>query len=199
MEMSKQKPNCYVVAGSNGAGKSTFAQDFLPDFAHCENLINPDLIAQGLSPFYPAKAATKSARLTLELIDELATKQVDFAFESTLSGRTYARIFKRLKEQLNYDVHLFYLWIPSTEMAIARISDRVEEGGHFVPDEDVIRRFSRSLKNLFELYAPLVDNVFVFDNSAERPKLIFERNPSGQVIVDQKKFDEFKGQSHGTE
>lgn len=194
--MSNEKPNCYLVAGSNGAGKSTFAQDFLPDFVHCENLINPDLIAQGLSPFDPTKASGKAARLTLEMIEDLATKQADFAFESTLSGRTYAKIIRRLKDQYNYQVHLFYLWIPSTEMAIDRIADRVSEGGHHVPDQDVIRRFSRSLQNLFELYAPLVDNLFVFDNSAEQPKLIYERNESGEMVIDQLRFLEFKGQSY---
>jgi len=191
--MADRRPNCYVVAGSNGAGKSTFAQDFLPDFVHCENLINPDLIAKGLSPFDPTKAARRAARLTLELIDELASKHEDFAFESTLSGRTYAKIFKKLRS-FGYEISLFYLWIPSTEMAIDRIADRVEEGGHFVPDADVIRRFSRSLTNLFELYAPLSDNLLVFDNSADRPILIFEKNRFGESVFDQVKYEHFKGQ-----
>ena len=113
----KPSPSLYVIAGPNGAGETTFAREFLPHDAKCENFVNADLIAQGLSPFSPAAAGIKAGRLLLKQIHEFAERRADFAFETTLSGKTYVSLLQRFKQQ-GYAIHLFFLWIPSVELAI---------------------------------------------------------------------------------
>ncbi len=144
----KINKNIYIIAGPNGSGKTTFAKKFLPKYAKCYNFINADLIAQGLSPFSPQVAAMKAGRLVREQIRDLANKNVDFSFETTLAGKSHISLFKRLKKK-KYNLYLFYLWIPTPELAIARIRDRVVEGGHDVSEEDVKRRFYRGTYNFF--------------------------------------------------
>ncbi len=144
----------YIIAGPNGSGKTTFARLFLPDYVNCPNFVNADLIAQGLAPFEPNAAAIKAGKLVLQQIHEYAKRGVNFAFETTLSGKSYASLLAELKNK-GYAFHLFFLWIPSPELAIARIKDRVAEGGHTVPAEDVRRRFSRGMNNFFTLYESL--------------------------------------------
>jgi len=124
--------NVYIIAGPNGSGKTTFASKFLPDYIKCPNFVNADLIAQGLSPFSPRSAAIKAGKLVLGQIREFAETGVDFAFESTLAGKSYVNLFKDL-DRKGYRLHLFFLWIPNADLAIARIKDRVAEGGHNVP------------------------------------------------------------------
>ena len=109
--------NVYVIAGPNGSGKTTFAREFLPDFANCPNFVNADLIAQGLAPFEPRSAAIKAGRLVLQQIDDYANRGTDFAFETTLSGKSYAKLLHVLRAK-GYAIHLFSLWIPSPELAI---------------------------------------------------------------------------------
>ena len=167
--------NIYIIAGPNGSGKTTFARTFLPEYAKCQNFINADLIAQGLSPFSPQQVAIKAGKLVLQQISELSVKGVDFGFETTLSGKTYLKHFHDLKNK-GYRLHLFFLWIPSTQLAIARIKDRVFQGGHNVPSKDVKRRFERSIANFFKLYRPLLDSWLLFDNSREKPILIAKKN-----------------------
>jgi len=176
-------PNLYIIAGPNGAGKTTFAKEFLPHYAKCENFVNADLIAQGLSPFSPAAAGLKAGRLLLKQIREFAERRADFAFETTLAGKTYVALLRRLKQQ-DYTIHLFFLWIPSVELAAARIKDRVAEGGHDVPITDVRRRFGRSVENFFRVYRPLLDAWTLFDNSTTRPSLIAEEKGGKLAIVD---------------
>lgn len=176
-------PNCYIIAGSNGAGKSTFATKFLPNYAGCVNFINPDLIARGLSPFVPEAAMAKAGRLVLEQIRDAARARVNFAFETTLSGRSYAQVLKRLRAD-GYRLHMFYLWIPSAQLALSRIRDRTESGGHDVPAADVRRRFGRTVTNLFTLYRPLVDLLQAFDNSLETPRLIFMDEAGKTTVYD---------------
>jgi len=117
-------PNVYIIAGPNGAGKTTFAREFLPKYADCRNFINADLIAQGMSPFSPESAAIRAGRLMLGEIELSMRRRVDFGFETTLSGRSHLGVMRRLKER-TYQVHIFYLWVPSVELALARIRDRV--------------------------------------------------------------------------
>ncbi len=174
-------PDCYVIAGSNGAGKTTFATRFLPRYAECINFINPDLLARGLSPFDPDAGLVRAGRLVLERIQEMSNRRADFAWETTLSGRSYARVICDLRAD-GYRVHMFYLWIPSPELALLRIRERVEKGGHNVPARDVRRRFGRTLGNLFHLYRPGLDTLRVFDNSTREPKLIFE-DEDGQTTI----------------
>ena len=178
---SKHSPNLYIIAGPNGAGKTTFAKEFLPHYAKCKNFVNADIIAQGLSPFSPAAAGIKAGRLLLNQIHEFAEQRADFAFETTLAGKTYIQLLRRLKQQ-GYAIHLFFLWIPSVELALVRIKDRVAQGGHNVPAADVHRRFGRSVQNFWKVYRPLLDSWMVFDTSTAPPALI-AKEEGGKLTV----------------
>ena len=180
--------NIYIIAGANGSGKTTFAKQFLPDYARCRHFVNSDLIAQGLSPFSPQFAAMKAGRLVLERIDDLARTGVDFGFETTLAGKFYINRLKGLKRS-GYMLHLFFLWIPTVELAIARIKDRVADGGHDVPSEDVKRRFLRGLRNLFKFYRPILDSWMLFDNSSITPGLIAKEKENQLMIIKEDLFN----------
>ena len=183
--------NVYIIAGSNGSGKTTFARLFLPNYANCPNFINADLIAQGLAPFNPNSAAIKSGKIVIQQIHEFSDRGVDFAFETTLSGKSYMNLFKTLKNK-GYTLHLFYLWIPSPKLAISRIKERVSEGGHNINDEDVRRRFSRSIHNFLTLYQSLFDYWMLFDNSKTNPILIAKNNKGQIEIIDSKVYQMIK-------
>jgi predicted ABC-type ATPase len=174
-------PNCYIIAGPNGAGKTTFATEFLPLYANCRNFINADLIARGLSPFDPDAGILRAGRTVLERIAEFTEAGSDFAFETTLSGRSYVPLLRGVKKA-GFRLHMFYLWIPSPDLALLRIRDRVESGGHDVPARIVRRRFGRTLGNLFTLYRPLLDTLHFFDNSSAAPRLVF-KDESGQTTI----------------
>lgn len=177
----KNNKNVYIIAGPKGSGKTTFVNKFLPNYVVCQNFVNADLIAQGLSPFSPRVFAIKAGRIVLEQINGFAKRGVDFGFETTLSGKSYANLLKKLKVE-GFKLHLFFLWIPSSQLAIARIKERVLSGGHAVPSKDVRRRFTRSIINLFRLYQPLLDSWMIFDNSGIIPALI-AKNVEGNLIV----------------
>lgn len=179
--------NAYIIAGPNGSGKTTFAKMFLPEYVKCPNFVNADLIAQGLAPFKPRAAAIKAGKLVLLQIREYMDRGVDFSFETTLSGKSYVNLFAELKAK-GYSLHLFFLWIPTTELAIARIKDRVAEGGHYVPVEDVRRRFVRGIGNFFALYEPLLDSWMLFDNSKAKPALISKRRNGHREVVNEELF-----------
>lgn len=168
-------PFAYIIAGPNGAGKTTFAREFLPRYADCRNFINADLIAEGVSPFSPAAAAFRAGRLTLNEIEVLAKRNEDFGFETTISGRTYRNLFRDLRRR-GYAVHLFFLWVPTVELALSRVKGRVMKGGHDVPEAVVRRRFKRSIGNFFRFYRALADSWILFDNSGDAPDIIaFEK------------------------
>jgi predicted ABC-type ATPase len=160
-----------IIAGPNGAGKTTFATEYLPNEGDCIRYVNADLIARGLSPFDPDLAAVAAGRVLLELIDEYVAAAVDFAFETTLSGRTYSR---RIAEwqAVGYRVELIFLRLPNVEMAIERVAARVAEGGHNIPQPVIRRRFSAGWRNFESIYKPLVDNWVLYDNSGHTPLLI---------------------------
>ncbi len=181
MPRNAAHPNCYIIAGPNGAGKTTFATEFLPNYANCRNFVNPDLIARAYSPFDPNAGMLRTGRAVLERIAEFTDAQTDFAFETTLSGRSYLPFLRRLKRN-DFRLHMFYVWIPGPELALLRIRDRVESGGHNVPERDVRRRFDRSLRNLFTLYRPLLDTLHCFDNSSNSPRLVF-KDERGQTTT----------------
>lgn len=180
--------NVYVVAGPNGAGKTTFAREFLPNYAKCPNFVNADLIAQGLSPFQPRSAAIKAGKLVLKSIDEYAAAGVDFGFETTLSGRTHLALFRKLAAK-GYKVHLFFLWVPAPGLSLMRIKNRVSDGGHDVPGEDVLRRFARSLNNFFGTYKNMVATWMLFDNSGMKPVLAARRNNGTETVEDKAAYE----------
>ena len=179
--------NVYVIAGPNGSGKTTFAVEFLPQYARCANFVNADLIAQGLSPFSPGAAAITAGRLVLEQIHQFADRRVDFAFETTLSGKSYVKLLKSLKGN-GYKVHIFFLWIPDADLAISRTKSRVAQGGHDVPTQDVLRRFNRSISNFFRVYQSLADSWMLFNNAGIIPILIAERKHGKMEIVNESSY-----------
>jgi predicted ABC-type ATPase len=180
--------NVYIIAGPNGSGKTTFAVKFLPKYARCPTFVNADLIAQGLAPFSPGTAAIKAGKLVLEQVHLFANRGVDFAFETTLSGKLYTNLFKSLKAK-GYKIHLFFLWLPDADLAVSRIKSRVAQGGHDVPANDILRRFDRSVRNFFRLYQPLVDSWMLFDNAGPIPVLIAERKNGKITIVDKSLYN----------
>lgn len=187
----KASPELFVIAGPNGAGKTTFAREFLPHFAKCKEFVNADLIAGGLSPFAPASAALEAGRIMLKKIEELSAQKDTFAFETTLSGRGYLSLFKRLRAG-GYRIHLIFLWLPRVELAIQRVKDRVQRGGHSVPEADVRRRFDRGVRNLLTEYNGLVDTWGLFDNSGSMPQLIATAEDGVVTAVDAPLFDKIR-------
>lgn len=177
-------PVCSIIAGPNGAGKTTFALDYLPDFANVERFINADLIAAGLSPLAPEKETLAASRLFLTEIEDSVSRRENFAFETTLSGKTYLRLIKRLRQQ-QWKIHLFYLWLPNAEMSAARVAERVASGGHDIPKEAIKRRYPRSVKNLIHCYQPLSDATFCFDNSADEPQLVYIASEQTTDVLNQ--------------
>jgi predicted ABC-type ATPase len=166
------KPTIYLIAGCNGAGKTTFAKEFLPSIG-VVRFLNADEIARGLSPLRPDAVAFKAGRLLLNELRKLIDRQEPFALESTLSGRTYVQIFKQAKER-GYAIELHFLWIPDPREAIRRVRQRVIEGGHNVPAEDIRRRFRRSIQQFVDDYAPLATKWLLWDNSTPPAKLLAE-------------------------
>ena len=162
-----------IIAGPNGAGKTTFARKFLVKEAVCPSFVNADLIAAGLSPFNPEKAAFRAGRLMLEEIRAYARRRESFAFETTLSGRIYARYIRQWKEA-GYRVKLIFFSLPNAEIAVNRVRIRVAQGGHDVDEQVIRRRFDKGWNHFHSIYKDLVNNWGLYDNSGESPQLIDE-------------------------
>ena len=160
-----------IIAGPNGAGKTTFARAFLPQEAHCLRFINADLIAAGLSPFAPEIMAIKAGRLMLQEMASCVVHQQSFAFETTLSGLAYLRHIKGWRNQ-GYQVSLYFLSLPTVEVAIERVAFRVQQGGHHIPEDIIRRRFAAGRKNFEQQYSPIVNDWALYDNAGEEPLLI---------------------------
>lgn len=177
----RKAPKVYVIAGPNGAGKTTFANEFLPGFVDCREFLNADLIAAGLSPFAPETQNFRAGRLLIDRIKELVQKKQHFAFETTLSGRGYVRNLTKIKEN-GYRIMLFFLWLPSADLAVARVSNRVRQGGHNVPEPVVRRRYKTGIQNLFQLYQPQVDAWWLYDAS-RLPPVVIAQEEDGELLV----------------
>ena len=160
-----------IIAGPNGAGKTTFARSFLPEEAQLPRFINADLIAAGLSPFAPEAAAIKAGRLMLGEISVCAQRGESFAFETTLSGLGYCRHIDLWRSQ-NYHVSLYFLALPNVEAAIARVAERVRQGGHDIPEPVIRRRFAAGLHNFNHHYKARVDVWALYDNAGPEPMLL---------------------------
>lgn len=167
----RRRPRCIVIAGPNGAGKTTFAREYLPKVAGVIQFVNADLIAQGLAPLNPGCAAIAAGRLLVKEVTRLAAARMDFAFESTLSGLSYAGHLAAWKKE-GYRIEIAYLRLRSPQLALRRIAARVRQGGHAVPRADVLRRFARGWDYFERIYRPLADEWAVYDNSGEVPKLL---------------------------
>jgi predicted ABC-type ATPase len=181
-------PTCWIIAGPNGAGKTTFALEYLPAVVHCYNFINADLIAAGLSPLAPEAELLAASRLFLQEIESRVQSRQNFAFETTLAGRSYLRLIQRLRSQ-GWRVELIYLALPSIEMSRLRVAERVAHGGHTIPIKDIERRFSRSIKNLLNEFSYAVDRTQCFMNDSNLPQLIFEQERETRRIIDPQLFE----------
>ncbi len=182
------KPVCTIIAGPNGAGKTTFALDYLPNVANCSRFINADLIAAGLSPLAPERELVAASRIFLREIEEAIQRREDFAFETTLAGRTYLKLIKQLQAD-GWQVELVYLALPSMDMSKLRVAERVRDGGHNIPVKDIERRFARSLRNLLEEFSYAVDRCDCFMNTGDQPEAIFRQKGLERVIVDAQLFE----------
>ena len=151
--------------------------------------MNVDLIASGLSPFDPERAALKAGRIMLEQIHSLGNHGLDFGFETTLSGKSYLRLLNELKQRKGYNIHLFFLWISSVKLALERIELRVQQGGHNIPEAVVRRRFDKGISNFFRFYQPVVDRWIIFNNSGDVPEVIAFEESGKLEIVDPALFD----------
>ena len=190
---SERQPVIYLISGPNGAGKTTFAKEFLPA-AHVVEFLNADLLAAGLSPLHPGGMAVRSARLILGRWRELLAMRRDFAFESTLSGRTYASMLVEAKKA-GYRIRLAYLWLPHVRISLQRVRQRHLKGGHNVPSRDVRRRFMPSLVNFFRRYLPLADEALLFDAAAYPPQLIARWAGGRKEVINLRRYEAVRRQA----
>jgi predicted ABC-type ATPase len=163
--------NLYVIAGCNGAGKTTASYTILPEMLNCKEFVNADSIAAGLSPFKPESVAFEAGRIMLSRIYQLISKKVDFGFETTLSAKSYIPLINIARET-GYEITLLYFWLSSPEFAMSRVAERVKNGGHNIPNDIIERRYYRGLSNLFRLYIPVCDSWIIIDNSDAVPEVI---------------------------
>lgn len=163
-------PKLYIIAGCNGAGKTTASYTVLPEMLECKEFVNADEIARGLSPFNPESVVIDAGRLMLQRMDDLLSEGADFAFETTLSPRSYVRFINQAHKK-GYFISLLFFWLPTPEQAIKRVDTRVRKGGHGVSAEVVRRRFRNGIKNLTTLYMPICDYWIIYDNSSAEARI----------------------------
>lgn len=174
-------PDLVVIAGPNGAGKSTAAPLLIGKRLGIAEFVNADVIAGGLAAFAPERVAVEAGRIMLKRLRQLAHEGRDFAFETTLASRSFAPWIAKLRRERGYRFHLAFLWIPSADMAVQRVSERVRLGGYSVPPDDIRRRYGRGLANFFELYVPIAESWELHENTWPPPRLIAVKEPDQQV------------------
>ena len=186
--------NLYIIAGCNGAGKTTASFTILPEILNCKEFVNADEIAKGLSPFQPENVAFEAGRIMINRVNELLNLNKTFAFETTLATKSYKQ--KVLEAQKNdYIVTLLFFWLQSIDLAKERVKNRVTEGGHNIESSVIERRYKNGIKNLFEIYLPIVNELMIFDNTDGMPELIAEKTKDSEInIVNNSKFNKLKRQ-----
>ena len=186
----------YVIGGANGAGKTTTAFAILPDYLQVIEYVNADEIAKGISPFNPESVAIQAGKLMLKRLKYLQNNQLDFAFETTLSSRSYIRFLNQCKQK-GYTINLLFFWLNCPELAVLRVKQRVKAGGHNIPEDVIYRRYHRGLTNLFNAYLPLCHNWFIYDNSQFPIRLIAKFTQISKLVInDQQKWQEIKGDNY---
>jgi len=184
--------NLYIIAGCNGAGKTTASYTILPEIIECKEFVNADEIAKGLSPFQPDKVSFEAGRIMVNRINELIKENESFAFETTLATKSYKNKIERAKKQ-GYTVTLVFFWLNNIELAKERVKIRVKEGGHNIPNEVIERRYLRGIYNLFDIYLPIIHGALIFDNSYGKHELIAQKIAEENVTVfDKDKFQKLK-------
>ncbi|MGJ1433071.1 zeta toxin family protein [Sphingobacterium spiritivorum] len=182
----------FIIAGCNGAGKTTASFTILPEILDCKEFVNADEIAKGISPFQPEKVSFEAGRIMLNRINDLLCSNENFAFETTLSTRSYKNKIAEAKEN-GYRVTLLFFWLQNIELAKERVNIRVSEGGHNIEPEVIERRYIKGIKNLFDIYLPIVDGALIFDNSEGQHKLLADKHTDGSLnIVNHEKFNLLK-------
>jgi predicted ABC-type ATPase len=188
--------NLYIIAGCNGAGKTTASFTILPEILDCKEFVNADEIAKGLSPFQPEKVSFEAGRIMLHRVNELLSMKENFAFETTLATKSYKSKVINAQNN-NYTVSLLFFWLQNVDLAIERVKSRVLEGGHNIETEVIQRRYKNGIKNLFDIYISIVDEVMIFDNSGGKPELIAEKILESEVnIINEIKFNKLKNYYH---
>jgi len=188
--------NLYIIAGCNGAGKTTASFTILPEILNCKEFVNADEIAKGLSPFQPEKVSFEAGRIMIKRINELMEIKENFAFETTLATKSYkSKVINA--QSSNYTVTLLFFWLQNVDLAIERVKTRVMEGGHNIEIEVIKRRYINGIKNLFDIYLSIVDEVLIYDNSGGMPELIAEKTLESEItVLNESKFNKLKKQYH---
>jgi predicted ABC-type ATPase len=190
--MSVLNKNIYIISGCNGAGKTTASFTILPEIIECKEFVNADEIAKGVSPFQPEKVAFEAGRIMLRRINDLLAADESFAFETTLATRSYKPKIEEAKQK-GYTTTLIFFWLQNVELAKKRVEIRVSEGGHNIEPDIIERRYLKGIKNLFDIYLPLVDGALIFDNSSGKHELLAQKTVDGSVIVlNSQKFNQLK-------
>ncbi len=158
--------NLYIISGCNGAGKTTASYTVLPEILACREFVNADEIARGLSPFNPEGIAIEAGRLMLRRIEELLSRDETFSIETTLATKSYLNLVQRAQEK-GYRVNIVFFWLRTPELAIQRVAERVQHGGHNIPEDIIRRRYKAGISNLFRLFIPKVDYWGIYDNSEQ--------------------------------
>lgn len=170
----------YIISGCNGAGKTTASYTILPDLLDCNEFVNADEIAKGLSPFFPEKASIQAGKLMLKKINDLIDKNQDFAFETTLAAKSHRNIINNAQKK-GYKAILLFFYLRTPDLAVKRVETRVKEGGHSIPENTIRRRYESGLNNFFKIYRLLVNEWMFIDNSGEPYEIIGESN---QTLTD---------------
>lgn len=184
--------NLYIIAGCNGAGKTTASFTILPEIIDCQEFVNADEIAKGISPFQPEKVAFEAGRIMLNRINELIENCETFAFETTLATKSHIQKVRKAKQK-GYNTMLLFFWLETIDLARERVRIRVKEGGHNIKPDVIKRRYIRGIKNLFDIFIPEVNGLLIIDNSSLEPELIAKKSEGNRLeVINQIKFKKIK-------